>query len=263
MPLRRCVIAIVPFKKISCVHMLRRHDHSISTVLFLPPLLFSSTVPLPSSDGADDVGTPSSIGGITASVTLASCSRDKTVKFWDLESGFCVSTTNYHSDWVRCVACRPDGSLIATSGNDSLIVLYNRDYKNVGELRGCEHVVESVAFLTSQGGQGRIPGAERYLVSGGRDRCVRLWNTMSKECLSVFSYHENWVRSVLIHPSANFIISAGDDRSIRVIDIKSNRCLRTIENAHDHFVTTMSMHHTLPILVSGSVDQTVKCWILD
>lgn len=163
--------------------------------------------------------------------------------------------------------------MVATSGNDSVIILYNAEFKMVGELRGCEHVVESVAFLCADmGSAGKQPqrineakgsAVRHYLASGGRDRCVRLWNTQSLECLSTFNFHENWVRSVLIHPSGNYIISAGDDRSIRVIDIKSRRCLRTIENAHEHFVASMSMHHTLPILVSGSVDQTVKCWMLD
>jgi len=78
-----------------------------------------------------------------------------------------------------------------------------------------------------------------------------------------FRAHENWVRGVLVHPSGNHILSCGDDRSIRVFDIKSNRCLRTIEDAHPHFVTSLAMHHTLPILVSGSVDHTIKCWQLD
>lgn len=78
-----------------------------------------------------------------------------------------------------------------------------------------------------------------------------------------FRAHENWVRSVLVHPSGNYILSCGDDRTIRVFDIKANRCLRTMEDAHPHFVTSLAMHCTLPILVSGGVDHTVKCWQLD
>jgi platelet-activating factor acetylhydrolase IB subunit alpha len=35
-----------------------------------------------------------------------------------------------------------------------------------------------------------------------------------------FAAHENWVRSVVFHPSGKFIISASDDKTIRVMDIK-------------------------------------------
>lgn len=39
------------------------------------------------------------------------------------------------------------------------------------------------------------------------------------------SVHENWVRSVLVHPSGAFILSASDDRSIRVFDVKVRRSM--------------------------------------
>ena len=47
------------------------------------------------------------------------------------------------------------------------------------------------------------------------------------------------------------------------VDLQSNRCMRTIEDAHPHFVTCINMHHTLPIMISGGVDNSVKCWQLD
>jgi len=222
---------------------------------------------------------------------LVSASRDRTVKIWDLETGFCDSTISDHTDWVRCIDVRSkDGALMATSGNDQTVFVYDvttKERKKICTLRGHEHVVESLSFLTSMtpaaaagasnvvvdnlGVAKKKSASEEkhdetimdYIASGARDRSVRLWSIATAQCLAVFKYHENWVRSVIIHPSGNFIITASDDRSIRVMDIKSKRCLRTIENAHPHFVTSIAMHHTLPILVSGSVDQTIKCWQLD
>ena len=93
-------------------------------------------------------------------------------------------------------------------------------------LRGHEHVVESVAFISEEA----FPKINRenkhndtvrdYLASGSRDRSVRLWKVSSGECLAVFNSHENWVRGVLIHPNGKYILSCGDDRSIRVFDIQ-------------------------------------------
>ena len=328
----------------SCVRTLRGHDHTISCVRFVPPNVGAAylekggaTTTTAAAGGGD--GKSSASGGVDPSLAgakfLVSASRDQTVKFWDVETGFCDYTLSDHGDWVRCLAVRPacssiskggggdasggvsknvssggdkenddlngDGennfslttslALVASSGNDRTIYVYNAHEKRekVCELRGHDHVVETLSFLcssllpqtmptTSSFKQSSLAGAPAsssssssssssprdYLASGSRDRTVRLWSIANGgACLMTFRAHENWVRSVLVHPSGNHILSCGDDRSIRVFDIKANRCLRTIEDAHSHFVTSMAIHPTLPIMISGGVDHTVKCWRLD
>jgi platelet-activating factor acetylhydrolase IB subunit alpha len=244
------------FSTYACIRTLRGHDHTISAVRFLPNLG-------PTSANLNEF--------------LLSASRDKTVKVWEVATGFCDQTLSDHFDWVRCLAVRPhDGGVFATAGNDTVILLYDTaSRKKIAELRGHEHVIESIAFIceaaasqsnstsNSTAINKHMETARSYLASGGRDRSVRLWSIASQTCLHQFQVNENWVRAVLIHPSGNYIFAAGDDRSIRVLDIASKRCLRHLEDAHPHFVTSLSMHPTLPILVSGSVDTTVKCWTLD
>ncbi len=271
----------------NCVRTLRGHDHTISAVRFIP-MPFEE---LQGIDGDADKGKPrsdweSTTTGIDSTKVgtafLLSASRDRTIKFWNIETGFCQHTITDHKDWVRCLAVKEsDGSLLASAGNEYSISVYNTTGKRnkVATLYGHEHVVECLAFVTTPTPvESRDRGdkttkkddksssdddIENYLASGGRDRTVRLWNIATSECIAVFSYHENWVRSVIIHPTGKYIISAGDDRTIRVMDVANKRCLRTLEDAHPHFVTCLAMHHTLPIMVSGGVDQTVNCWQLD
>jgi platelet-activating factor acetylhydrolase IB subunit alpha len=266
-----------------CIRTLRGHDHTISAVRFLP--LGTGLSLLSEQRGLENH--PQSAaqpgGGVQASAAgcqyLLSASRDGTVKMWDVETGFCDHTVSDHGDWVRCLAVQmhaksgesSNAVVWASSGNDTVIYVYE-GRKPVTELRGHEHVVESLAFVTeepfksssSASREGKHMEVVRdYLASGSRDRTVRLWKLSEAACLATFVAHENWVRSVLIHPSGNYVISASDDKTIRVFDIAAQRCLRVLEKAHDHFVTSIAMHYTLPILVSGGVDQTVRCWQLD
>lgn len=89
---------------------------------------------------------------------------------------------------------------------------------------------------------------------------MKLWDPLKAICLMTFTAHENWVRCVLFHPSGKYVISSGDDKSIRVLDLKENRCMRTIADAHDHFITSLAFSAKYPVLLSGSVDKKVCVW---
>ena len=54
---------------------------------------------------------------------LASCSADRTVRLWDLDTGECVRTIRAHDRYVYAVAFSPDGSrLVSGSGDHTLRV---------------------------------------------------------------------------------------------------------------------------------------------
>ena len=241
-----------------CLRTLRGHDHNISGLLFLGP----------------------------SDAQLVSCSRDTTVKVWEVSTGYCLRTlTGGHTEWVRCLAASADGALVASGGNDQTIVVWNMSTGSPTlTLREHTHVVESLAFspvgtevkldekcssssstttttIVEKAGSSISSRAERaYLVSGGRDKTVKLWDAVTGQCLLTFSDHENWVRSVCFHPSGQYILSVSDDRSMRVFDIAKARCIRTLAEAHSHFVTTLTQHVALPYVATGSVDREIKVW---
>ncbi len=56
--------------------------------------------------------------------TLASGSKDKTIKLWDIDTGELRHTLSGHSHWVNSVSISPDGRTLASGSEDNTIKLW-------------------------------------------------------------------------------------------------------------------------------------------
>ncbi|KAJ2800790.1 Lissencephaly-1 [Coemansia guatemalensis] len=237
-----------------CVRTLYGHDHCVSAVAFL---------------GTD---------------RLVSASRDKSVKIWELSTGYCIKTLSGHADWVRAVAVSDDARMICTASNDQSVRLWD---PNTGEcksdMRGHENVVEVAKFapvsahpfLRRLVGLPPLPpkangsstadnsqpseSASQFIISGSRDKTMRLWDATSSQLLHTFTGHDDWVRDFVFHPSGKQLISVSDDKTMRIWDLTTGRCAKTIE-ASEHFTTCIDYSSVNPQVATGSVDTEVCLW---
>ena len=98
---------------------------------------------------------------------LASCSQDRTVRLWQIDSGAC-QVLRGHTDEVFAAAFHPDGTRLATAGRDRAVWLWDLARgEEVARLPGHTSYVWSLAFSPD--------GAT--LASGSGDFTVRLWDT--------------------------------------------------------------------------------------
>ena len=98
---------------------------------------------------------------------LASCSQDRTVRLWQIDSGAC-QVLRGHTDEVFAAAFHPDGRRLATAGRDRAVWLWDLARgEEVARLPGHTSYVWSLAFSPD--------GAT--LASGSGDFTVRLWDT--------------------------------------------------------------------------------------
>ncbi|KAM0334995.1 hypothetical protein ACHAQA_000029 [Verticillium albo-atrum] len=214
------------------IRTLPGHDHSVSAVRFIP-------------SGA--AGAPSS-GNL-----LVSSSRDKTLRIWDVSTGYCLKTLRGHADWVRDVCPSPDGRFLLSVGDDQMGRLWDISAATPETkltLVGHEHVVlccalapaASYPHLAPLAGLKKAPpassGAE-FMATGGRDKTIRLWDARGN-CIKVLAGHDNWVRGLVFHPGGKYLISASDDYTLRCWDLtQEGKCVKTLTGVHGHFVSCL------------------------
>jgi platelet-activating factor acetylhydrolase IB subunit alpha len=220
------------------IRTLPGHDHSISCVRFIP-------------SGA--AGAPLS-GNL-----LVSASRDKTLRIWDVTTGYCLKTLKGHTDWVRTVTPSIDGRFLLSAGNDQIPRLWDA---SSGEVKitflGHEHVVECVAFapsssyvhLASIAGYKKPPPASscgEFLATGGRDKIIKIWDNRGT-CHKTLVGHDNWVRGLVFHPGGRYLLSVSDDKTIRCWDLSQEcKCVKVVDEAHQHFISSIRWAPDVPV----------------
>lgn len=214
------------------IRTLHGHDHSVSAVRFIP-------------SGA--AGSPAS-GNL-----LVSASRDKSLKIWDVTTGYCVKTLHGHTGWVRAVCPTLDGRFLLSTGDDMTARLWDisvpsSEFKQT--MVGHEHYNECCALapptsyqhLAPLAGLKKAPPASstaEFMATGSRDKTIKLWDARGT-CLMTLVGHDNWVRALVFHPGGKYLLSVSDDKTLRCWDLsQAGKCVRVLSEAHERFVTCL------------------------
>ncbi|MCI0423808.1 MAG: TIR domain-containing protein, partial [Acidobacteria bacterium] len=182
--------------------------------------------------------------------TLASGSRDNTVKLWDAKSGQELQTLKGHGNSVGSVAFSPDGRTLASGSGDKTVKLWDaKSGQELATLKGHEDSVWSVSYSPDG----------RTLASGSSDKTVMLWDARSGPERATFKGHGSRVSSVAYSPDGRTLASGSFDGTIKLWDARSGQELATLKG-HWSWVISVSYSPDGRTLASGSEDQTVKLW---
>ncbi|KAF9040662.1 dynein regulator [Panaeolus papilionaceus] len=238
---------------------LRGHEHSISNINFMP---------------GDN--------------QLISASRDNSVRVWDVQTSHCVKVLKPHDEWIRCALPSIDGRLLLTCSDDHTARITDMETAALKiEMRGHDNRIECVSFIPVAA----IPAIRElvampptaatskidalgisFVVTGSRDKTIKVWDALRGQCLWTFVGHDGWVQAITFHPSGKYLLSAADDHTMRVWDLKTGRCLKKIE-AHSPFVQCIAWGRTpltpegtqdpdkiINVVATGGTDKFVKIW---
>jgi len=234
------------------------------------------------------VQTVTSVAFASDGRTVATASRDGTVRVWDVASGHELHKLEGHTGEVSTVAIGPDGHYLASGGNDRAVRIWNlATGDTAATLNGHEGAVTGLSFasdsktLASSSLDRRVivwdlstftaklttpaqPTSLRAvslgaaIAAGGEDGSVKLLGTKDGEALKVLEAHGGAVTAVAFSPNHAKLATASLDASVRIFDAASGSLLHALEG-HSVFALALSWSPDGKLLASSGFN-TVHLW---
>lgn len=190
-------------------------------------------------------------GPTTNARYLISCSADKSVRLWSLETWSCLVVYKGHDNPVWDVTWGPFGHYFATASHDRTARLWSTD--NVAPLRifaGHDNDVDHVVFHPN--------GA--YIFTGSSDKTVRMWDVSRGNPVRLFTGHTGNITALSCAPNGRTLASADDQGSIILWELGLGRRIKRMRGHAKGGIWSLAWSAESTVLVSGGADCVLRVW---
>jgi len=182
---------------------------------------------------------------------LASCSKDCTIRIWDIESGLCKAILTGHTKPIKDIRLFRNDKIISVS-SDRTLKIWNTETYN------CEQTLSTGSIVCHN---------DNYIVSMSlarnfaKNNClisvINIWNPDTGKSLhSIRNDDITRIQCIKMYRNDQIIISHNND--IKIFDIKEGK-YKGIVQGHTDLITGLAI---LPDdkIVSVSRDKTMRTW---
>ncbi|KAK7023724.1 quinon protein alcohol dehydrogenase-like superfamily [Favolaschia claudopus] len=227
-------------------------------------------------------------------VKLITGSMDHTLKVWDWRRGKCIRTLTGHTEGIVCLNF--DLNVLVSGSVDSTIKVWNLRTGGAFTLRGHSDWVNSVQLWDSnpisRPSPSELPALEhesgsaspapcsapqidpgKMLFSASDDGTIKLWDLTSRTCVRVFTGHVGQVQSMKLMRA--YECDSDDveaDAQLLEEGIRADQPKPPLESDETESqssespaagCTSLLSSRKKPLLISGSLDNTIKLWDID
>jgi WD40 repeat protein len=169
------------------------------------------------SDRGDQYALPVDALAFSADGALLAVAHGDRVSIWSIASGECVREPQFHCG-VLSVSFSPGGEVLATGGDDGLVVLWDTaTWQPKRALKAHRDWVRSVVFSPD----GSV------LATAGNDRSIRLWDAESGDLVRTLRGHEHGVDSVCFSTDGTGLLSSHADGTDRAWNLTTRFMVAT------------------------------------
>lgn len=185
---------------------------------------------------------------------LSVATYQKFVIFDILKNKIVSSKKNAHTTFLESANYSNDGSkIVTTSWRDNTLILWEANkLKKLITLN--EFSWNDDAFFSPD---------DKYVISLNHENSIKVWDVESGNLFRTLISHNDWVYAAEYTPDGKFLISVSLDKSIKIWDTKNWKLIKSIENAHEEGITSISISKNGTVFATGGLDKTVKIWNLN
>ncbi|MFM8931671.1 MAG: WD40 repeat domain-containing protein, partial [Gemmataceae bacterium] len=141
--------------------------------------------------------------------SVASGSRDGSVRLWEVPTGRELAQLLAHQGEVRALTHSPDGDFLLTAGDDREVKLYDLNKQEVVQrFTGHQEPVTALAFSADG----------RLVATGGGDRKLRIYERATAKLLNEIPGHGLAINGVALSRDGKLAATACADQRLRVFD---------------------------------------------
>jgi len=170
---------------------------------------------------------------------IATASLDNNIRIWKLRSSGDVeflSNLQRHDKAVNVVRFSHDGVLLASAGDDSVILLWKLSDKNEAPNIFDDEVENKENWNCVKSLRGHLEDVndlswshnDEKIVSGSVDHTTILWDVKKGEKLAVFSDAKHFIAGVAWDPVGKYVATMSCDRSMRIYNTNTRKLTATV-----------------------------------
>ncbi|VDN89619.1 unnamed protein product [Brugia pahangi] len=188
---------------------------------------------------------------------LISASSDTTVKVWNAQKGFCMSTLRTHRDYVRALAYARDVEMVASGGFDQLIYLW--DIATLTKLTALNNTVTTSSLTGNKDSIYSLatnPSGTVVISESCIFQVLRVFDPRACQKLMKLRGHTDNVKAVVVNRDGTQCISASSDGTIKLWSIGQQCCISSLK-CHSESVWALQVDSNFSCVYSGGRDKRI------